>query len=81
MINDKRGGNFSRLLFCAGDSTQHPKMHHFLKFQDRVKKRKSGRPKFARQGVKVVAVSVGRDLLARAELFTEAILKLFPKVG
>ncbi|HZK79587.1 MAG TPA: hypothetical protein VFC46_00935 [Humisphaera sp.] len=63
------------------------------KFQDRVKKRKSGRPKFGRHGVKVIALSVERDLLARAdayakaqglkraELFTQAILKLLPKAG
>ena len=63
------------------------------KFQDRVKQRKSGRPKFGKHGVKVIALSVERDLLARAdayakarglnraELFTEAILKLLPKAG
>lgn len=61
------------------------------KFQDRVKQRKRGRPKFGRHGVKVIALSVERDLLARAdayaqaqglkraELFTRAILKLLPK--
>jgi hypothetical protein len=63
------------------------------KFQDRVKQRKSGRPKFGAHGVKVIALSLERDLLARAdayakaqglkraELFTEAILKLLPKAG
>jgi hypothetical protein len=63
------------------------------KFQDRVKKRKSGRPKFGKHGVKVIALSVERELLARAdayaksqglkraELFTEAILRLLPKAG
>jgi hypothetical protein len=63
------------------------------KFQDRVKQRKSGRPKFGAHGVKVIALSLERGLLARAdayakaqglkraELFTEAILRLLPKAG
>lgn len=63
------------------------------KFQDRVKQRKSGRPKFGAHGVTVIALSLERGLLARAdayakaqglkraELFTEAILKLLPKAG
>ena len=58
-----------------------------------MKKRQSGRPKFGKHGVKVIALSVERDLLARAdayakeqglkraELFTQAILKLLPKAG
>ncbi|HWE02672.1 MAG TPA: hypothetical protein VG326_09710 [Tepidisphaeraceae bacterium] len=56
-------------------------------------KGKGGRPKFGKHGVKVIALSVERDLLARAdayaktrglkraELFTKAILKLLPKAG
>jgi hypothetical protein len=57
------------------------------------RRRKAGRPKFGKHGVKVIALSVERDLLARAdtyakehglkraEFFTRAIIKLLPKAG
>ncbi len=56
-------------------------------------KGKSGRPKFGKHGLKVIALSVERDLLQRAdayakarglkraELFTQALLKMLPKAG
>ena len=56
-------------------------------------KRKGGRPKFGKHGVKVIALSVERDLLKRAdayakeqglkraELFTQAIQRILPKAG
>jgi hypothetical protein len=57
------------------------------------RRRKVGRPRFGRAGVKVIALSVEKDLLQRAdtyaksqglkraELFTKALNSILPKAG
>jgi hypothetical protein len=61
--------------------------------QVKAEKKKMGRPKLGRHGVKVIALSVERDLLKRAdayarqcglkrsELVTQALYRLLPKAG